>query len=112
MMKLVSATIPAVTLNALRDTLVMLGVKGMTVSLAKDAPRKTIDDHADTTHMRSSDDPAELMIETVIGDALVAEVAQAILAVCCDAVPCGISIRISDVLRGIRIRNSEVVSEG
>jgi nitrogen regulatory protein PII len=54
----------------------------------------------------------EIGLETVVGSAIVNEVVRAVWAACNKAAPCGISILVSDVIRGVRIRNSELVTEG
>jgi nitrogen regulatory protein PII len=112
MMKLVSANVPAALLNATRDTLVAIGVKGMMVSAAVVRSHEAADGDADGMRPRKLDDALELLIETVIDNALVGDVVEAIFAVCSDVATGDVSLRISDVLCGVRIRNGESIIEG
>jgi nitrogen regulatory protein PII len=111
-MKLVSATIPAAVLDDLRDVLVTIGIKGMTVSAADVRSREAKRAPLGCLRQRPFGDAMELVIETVIGDPLVVEVVKAIVAVSSSATAGGVSIRISDVIYGVRIRNAELVHEG
>jgi nitrogen regulatory protein PII len=97
-MKQITATIPLSMLDGLRETLVALGINGMTIS-ATVAPSWAATD-------------AQVALETVIGHALVPHVVEAIAAACRDVRGEGVLIGVSDVHCGVRIRNAEIIHEG
>jgi nitrogen regulatory protein PII len=111
-MKLVTTTVPAHVLDDLRDTLLSVGIKGMTIFPV----RRRSPDETDAEFGRSRlcifENALEIGLEMAVGSAIVNEVVRAIWAACNTAAPCGISILVSDVICGVRIRNSELVTEG
>jgi nitrogen regulatory protein PII len=111
-MKLVTATVPEHVLDDLRDTLLSIGIKGMTISPATHLSPDDMDAELDRSRLSIFENGLEIVLETVVSAAIAAEVVRAILATCNKAAPGGISILVSDVIRGVRIRNSELVTEG
>ncbi|MBP0594797.1 P-II family nitrogen regulator [Paraburkholderia sp. LEh10] len=111
-MKLVTATIPEHVLDDLRDTLLPIGIKGMTISPARQRSLDEMDPEFDRSRACVFENALEIRLETVVSATIVDEIVGAILAVCNKAAPDGISILVSDVIRGVRIRNSELVTEG
>lgn len=111
-MKLVTATVPEYVLDELRDTLLSIGIKGMTISAAK--CRSLDDAHEEFDHQRLHvfQNSLEIMLETVVHAALVTQVVDAITATCNEAAAGNAPILVSDVMLGIRIRNAEIVTEG
>lgn len=111
-MKLITATVPERVLDDLRETLLSIGIKGMTISAAVDRALDDMD--AELYHSRPCIFPnaLEIVVETVVGAAIVAEVVEAISAACNKAASGSIPILVSDVMLGVRIRNSELVTEG
>ncbi|GAB2895036.1 hypothetical protein GCM10027093_33070 [Paraburkholderia jirisanensis] len=111
-MSLVTATIPAFVLNALRDELVALGIKGMTVSQAATADEEDIDVSRTATRSSRFKSPPQIVIETVVSQALAPAVIEAIGAACNGTQAGRVAIHVSDVLFGVRVRNGDVVHEG
>lgn len=111
-MKLVTTTILEHVLNDLRDTLLEVGIKGMTISAATRRSTDETDTEFDRSRLRIFDNELEIRLEMVVSAAIVDEVVRAISAACNNAGSCDFSILISDVIRGVRIRNSELVTEG
>jgi nitrogen regulatory protein P-II 1 len=111
-MKLVTATVPESVLDDLRDALVSIGIKGMTISAAMDQLFKDMD--AEHGHSRPCAFPnaREIVLETVVSAAIVNEVVKAISAACNEAPSGGIPILVSDVTLSVRVRNFELVTEG
>jgi nitrogen regulatory protein PII len=111
-MSLVTATIPALVLNALRDELVALGIKGMTVSQVATADEEDIDLSRGATRSGRFKSPLQIVIETVVSQTLAPAVIAAISSACRDTQVGRVAIHVSDVLFGVRVRNGDVVHEG
>ncbi|MGT2477476.1 P-II family nitrogen regulator [Paraburkholderia terrae] len=111
-MKLVTATVPAHVLDDLRDTLISIGIKGMTISPAMYWSPDEVSREFDRSRPCIFESVREIRVETVVSASIVDETVRAILAVCNKAAHDGISVLVSDVFCGIRIRNSELVTEG
>jgi nitrogen regulatory protein PII len=113
-MKRVTAAVPEHVLDDLRDTLLSIGIKGMTISAATPRSPDEMNAEFDRSRLCIFENEPEIGLEIVVSAAIVDEVVRAISAACNKAAPCGISILVlvSDVIRGVRIRNSELVSEG
>jgi nitrogen regulatory protein PII len=111
-MKLVTATVPEHVLDDLRDTLLSIGIKGMTISAATHRSPDEMNAEFDRSRVCIFENALDIRLETVVSATIVDEVVRAILAACNKAASGGISILVSDVIRGVRIRNSELVTEG
>ncbi|EUC12722.1 UNVERIFIED_ORG: nitrogen regulatory protein P-II family [Burkholderia sp. CF145] len=111
-MKLVTAIVPERVLDELRDTLLSIGIKGMTISPATHRSPEEMDAEFDPSRPHIFEDALEIRLETVVSATIVDAIVRAILAACSEAAPGSISILVSDVIRGVRIRNSELVTEG
>jgi nitrogen regulatory protein PII len=111
-MKLVTATVPESVLDDLRDTLVSIGIKGMTISAAMN--RLFEDRDAGHGHSRPCTFPnaREIVLETVVSAVIVNEVVKVISAACNKAASGAIPILVSDVTLSVRVRNFELVTEG
>jgi nitrogen regulatory protein P-II 1 len=111
-MKLVSATVPEHVLDDLRDTLLSIGIRGMTISPATHRSPDDLDAGFDRSRPCIFEHAPEIVLETVVSETVVEEIVRAILAACSKVAPGGVSILVSDVIHGVRIRNSELVTEG
>jgi nitrogen regulatory protein PII len=111
-MKLVTATVPESVLDDLRDTLVSIGIKGMTISAVMDPLFEDMD--AGHGHSRPCIFPnaREIVLETVVSAVIVNEVVKVISAACNKAASGAIPILVSDVTLSVRVRNFELVTEG
>jgi nitrogen regulatory protein PII len=112
-MSLVTATIPALVLNTLHDELVVLGIKGMTVSQVATADEEDIDLSRTAARLGGRfKNPLQIVIETVVSQALAPAVVEAIHSACHGTQAGRVAIHVSDVLFGVRVRNGDVVHEG
>jgi nitrogen regulatory protein P-II 1 len=111
-MKLVTATVPESVLDDLRDTLVSIGIKGMTISAAMDRLSEDMDAGHGYSRPCTFPHAQEIVLETVVSAAIVNEVVKAISAACNEAASGGIPILVSDVTLSVRVRNFELVTEG
>jgi nitrogen regulatory protein P-II 1 len=111
-MKLVTATVPESVLDDLRDSLLSIGIEGMTISAAMDRLSEDMD--AEHGHSRPCTfaNAWEIVLETVVSAVIVNEVVNAISATCHKAASGGISILVSNVTLSVRVRNFELVTEG
>ena len=100
-MKLVTTTIPKHVLDDLRGTLLAVGIKEMTISAATRRSPDETDAEFDRSGSCVFENELEIGLETVVSVAIVDEVVKAISAACNEAAPCGISILVSDVIRGV-----------
>jgi nitrogen regulatory protein PII len=111
-MKLVSVTVPGHVLDELRDTLLSIGIKGMTISPATHPSFDETDPEFDCSRPSIFENALDIRLETVVNATLVNEIVRAILAACDATAQGGISILVSDVIRAVRVRNAEILTEG